>query len=147
MLRVLLGLILFPVVTLLAVAGVIEVLAAVGLSKSHEAGTLAFGILSGLIVGLATSTLVIWKSGNAFRTLSLLRPRFSEPIASCIEFGVAGALLIGGGMLAAILLLGHTRPADWDFDRIPASMGVGFTVFLLGGGLPVGLIRRRRRSP
>ena len=53
MLRVLLGLILFPVVTLLAVAGITEVLVAVGLSKSQQAGTLAFGVLSGAIVGLS----------------------------------------------------------------------------------------------
>ncbi len=126
MLRIVFGLILFPVVTLLAVAGTTEVLVAVGWSASHEAGAVAFGIISGVIVGLATSTLAVWKSGNVFRNLlPSLRSRVPEPIASCIEFSVVGALLFGGGMLAGILLLGHTRREGWGIDRIPASMGLG----------------------
>jgi hypothetical protein len=44
------------------------------------------------------------------------------------------------------LLLGHTRPVGWDFDRIPAWMGLGFTIFLFCGGLPVGLNRKRKRN-
>jgi hypothetical protein len=128
--------------------GLAEILVTVGVAEGHEVEALAFGTISGVIVGLATSTLVVWKAGNGFRNLlQSMRSRLPEPIALCIEFSVAGALLFGGGMLAGILLLGHTRPADWDFVRIPAWMGAGFTIFLFGGGLPAGLMRRRRRSP
>lgn len=144
--RVVLGLILFPIVTLLVVSVVTEGLVAVGLFQSHlEAGT-AFVIILGAIVGLATSAIVVWKSGDIFRkALDLMRSKLPEPVHSCIEFGILGSLLFGGAMVAGILLLGHTRPIGWDFNRVLPSMGLGFAVFLIGG-LPVGLWRKSRRS-
>jgi hypothetical protein len=53
-----------------------------------------------------------------------------------------GALILGGIMLTGILLLGHTRPIGWDFDRIPLLMGLAFIVFAVAGFV-VGHRRRR----
>jgi hypothetical protein len=145
--RVVLGLIVFPIVTLLVAMGLTEVLVAVGRSENHEVGGVVFASISGVIVGLTTSVLIGWKSGVIFRkSLVLLRTGLREPVVSCIEFGVVGALLFGGVMLVGILLLGHARPVGWSFDRIPTWMALGSAIFLIGGS-PVGLWRKPRRSP
>jgi hypothetical protein len=142
--RVVLGLILFPVVTLLMAAVFTELLTAAKLSENHENSGLLFVTIASAIVGIATSVLIVWKSGGLFRKLLVsMRSKLPEPVHSCIEFGVLGGLLFGGIMVAGILLLGHTRPAGWDFNRVLPSMGLGFALFLLGG-LPVGIWRKRR---
>ena len=108
-----------------------------------EAGGKDSGGLAGFIVGIAVFALFVWKAGPLFqRAFEASRTRLAEPIASCVLFGVVGALLLGGGMTAGILLLGHTRPVGWDFDRIPVWMGVGFVVFGVAGFV-VGHRRRR----
>ena len=56
--RVVLGMVLFPVVTFLVVIGVNEVLLAVGLFQSHVEGGAAFVTIVGAIVGLAISAIV-----------------------------------------------------------------------------------------
>jgi len=140
-----LALVLLPVVTLLVAGGLTEILVAVGLSK-NDVAAVAFATISGVVVGLATSALVAWKSHSGLRKiLSFTRLRLPEPIPSCIEFGVVGALVSGGAILAVILLLGHTRPEGWDLDRILPSMGLGFALFLLAG-LSVGLMRRHSNN-
>jgi hypothetical protein len=144
--RVVLGLIAFPIVTLLVAMGLTEGLIAVGRSEGHEVGGILFATISGVIIGLATSVFIGWKSDVMFRkSLVLLRTGLREPVVSCIEFGVVGALLFGGVMLAGILLFGHARPASWSFDRIPTWMALGSAIFVVVG-LPVGLWRKRRRS-
>ena len=40
-------------------------------------------------------------------------------MSSCVLIGVVGALILGGGMAAGILLLGHTRPFGWASGRDP----------------------------
>jgi hypothetical protein len=108
-----------------------------------EAGGKDSGGIAGFVVGIAVFTLLVWKSGTLFeRVFEPARARLSEPISSCLLFGVVGALLLGGIMLTGILLLGHTRPMGWDFDRIPLLMGLGFMVFAVAGFV-VGLRRRR----
>jgi hypothetical protein len=102
------------------------------------------GGIAGFFIGIAVFSLLVWKSGTLFqKAFEAAHARQSEPIASCLLFGVVGSLLLGGGMAAGILLLGHTRPIGWDFDRIPLLMGVGFMVFAIAGFV-VG--RRRRRT-
>ncbi len=142
--RVVLGLIVFPFVTLLVAALLSELLSAAQLPENHENSGLLFVTIASAVVGIATSVLVVWKSGGQFRRLLIaMRSKLPEPVHSCIEFGVLGGLLFGGVMIAGILLLGHTRPVGWDFDRVLPSMGLGFALFLLGG-LPVGIWRKRR---
>lgn len=144
--RVVLGLILFPVVTLLVAAILTEILTASKLSQNHESAGLAFITIASAFVGLATSGFAVWKSGRVSRSLLMsIRAKLPEPVHSCIEFGIFGALLFGGVMLAGILLLGHARPIGWDFNRVLPSMALGFALFLIGG-LPVGLWRKRRRG-
>lgn len=109
-----------------------------------EAGGTDSGGIAGIVAGIAVFTLIVWKSGALFqRAFDTAHARLSEPIASCLLFGAVGALLFGGVMLAGILLLGHTRPVGWDFDRIPHLMALGFTVFAVAG-LAVGFLKRRR---
>jgi hypothetical protein len=142
--RIVAGLIVFPIVTLLSMSVVSELLSFFKLSQNHENAQLTFAFIASALIGLSVATLTVLKSGGVFRNLLVgVRTRIPEPAHSCIEFGVVGALLFGGIMLAGILLLGHTRPTGWDFNRVLPSMAVGFTLFLIGG-LPVGLWRRRR---
>lgn len=109
-----------------------------------EAGGKNSGGIAGFIVGIVVFSLLVWKSDTLLqKAFETAHARLSEPIASCLLFGVVGSLLLGGGMAAGILLLGHTRPIGWDFDRIPLLMGVAFIVFAVAG-LFVG--RRRRRT-
>jgi hypothetical protein len=144
--RVALGLAVFPVVTLLVAAVVAEALVALGISQSHVEGEIAFMAVFSILTGLAVSVLLVRKSGRVFRrALDLARAKLPEPVRSCVRFGILGALLSGGIMVAGILLLGHTRPIGWDFNHVLPSMALGFAVFVIGG-LPVGLWRKRRRS-
>ena len=109
-----------------------------------EAGGKESGGIAGFVVGIAVFAVLVWKAGSLLqKAFEVAHRRLSEPIASCVLFGVAGALFLGGGMAAGILLLGHTRPASWDFDRVPLWMGVGFMIFA-AAGFVVG--RRRRRA-
>ncbi len=108
-----------------------------------EVGGKDSGGIAGFVVGIAFFPLFVWKTAPLFqRAFETSRRRFSEPISSCALFGVSGALILGGGMAGGILLLGHTRPVGWDFDRIPLWMGVGFMVFGVAGFV-VGRQRRR----
>jgi len=108
-----------------------------------EAGGKDSGGIAGFIVGIAVFALLVWKAGSLLqKVFERTRAGLPEPIASCLLFGVVGAVMLGGGMAAGILLLGHTRPEGWDFDRIPLWIGVGFMVFGVAGFV-VG--RRRRR--
>jgi hypothetical protein len=141
-----LALLAFPVVTFLVAMGLAGILVAARLSVEHIEGELLFTTVTGAIVGLATSVFIVWKSGSVLHgILALMRSRLPEPFVSCLEFSVTGAFLFGGVMLAVILLLGHTRPIGWNFDRILPTMGFGFVLFF-AVGLPVGLVRKRRRN-
>jgi ABC-type multidrug transport system permease subunit len=121
-----------------------KILVAVGLYENHVVGGLAFVTIFGAVVGLAVSIVVAWKLGGVLRKLAaLVGSRLPEPFLSCIEFGVAGSVLLGGLMLATILLLGHARPAGWDFQNVLPLMVLGFGLFLVAG-LTVGLWRRRQ---
>lgn len=132
---VVLGLVLSPVIAVL------------GFIVWYEAGGKNSGGIFASVVGIAAFILIVWKSGGILRRiLERARSTFPEPIQSCIEFSVVGAFLFGGVMLAGILLLGHTRPIGWEFDRVLPSMALGFAVFFVAG-LPVGLLRRRKGDP
>jgi hypothetical protein len=109
-----------------------------------EAGGKDSGGIAGFIVGIAVFALLVWKAGSLLqKAFDSARAGLPEPIASSLLFGVVGAVLLGGGVAASILLLGHTRPVGWDFDRIPLWMGVGFMIFAVAGFV-VG--RRKRRA-
>jgi hypothetical protein len=115
-----------------------------------ELGKLGVGLLVSVIVGgvagILTFILIVWKSGTWFRKLlNLVLSGVHEPMRSCLEFGLLGALIVGGAALAAILFLGHTRPAGWELNRLPELMGVGFAIFFIVG-LRVGLDRRARKN-
>jgi len=65
-----------------------------------EAGGKDSGGIFGFVVGVVTFFLIVWKSRTVFRSLvAVMRSRLREPIASCIEFGVVGALVFGGVLL------------------------------------------------
>lgn len=137
--------VLFPAITLLAAMVLAEGLVRLGVSQSHEVGGVALVTVVGASVGLIASVLAARKSTGVLRQiLEAGRPRAHEPLASCIEFGVAGAVLAGGVMLAGILFLGHARPSGWSLERTPFWMGISLVVGM-AAGLPVGLLRRRRR--
>lgn len=116
----------------------------VGSIAWYEAGGKDSPGIAGLIVGVAFFALMVWKGRLLLqKTFMVMRIRLPEPLASCTLFGVAGSVLLGGGMAAGILLLGHMRPEGWDFNRIPLWMGVGFVIFAFAGYL-VG--RRKQRA-
>lgn len=141
---VVVAIVLFPIATLLVAMMLTKILVAVGLYEKHMVMGLVLAGVSGAMVGLAVSIVVARKFGGALRKLGvLIGPRLPEPFMSCIEFGVAGSALLGGLMLTIILLLGHARPAGWDFQYVLPMMGVGFALFVVVG-LPVGLWRRRQ---
>ena len=132
---VILGIVLFPVVMVIAAIGWLKV-----------AGDNNFGIVLGAVVALSTSVLIIWKGACIFRKLlETLRSRLPEPIYSCLAFGTSGALSTGGIMLVVILLLGHTRPMGWELDRIPTWMAIVFAICVVCI-LPSGIQRRRARK-
>jgi hypothetical protein len=132
---VVLGLVLFPVVMVIVLVGW-ERVAGVGL----------LGTVVATAAGLAIFVLVVWKGHGMLRGgLYNLGSRFPEPLYSCLEIGVSGALAIGVFMAVPILLLGHTRPMGWEFDRIPRWMAFAFLVGLVCG-LPLGIQRRRVRK-
>jgi hypothetical protein len=110
-----------------------------------DMGSLAFFPVC-IALGLAVSALVVWK-GPPFiqRGLHVLRAKSPEPFWSCFISGVAATASVGLLMSVPILLLGHTRPQDWDFGRIPPFMAVAFLVGL-ACGMPAGMKRRRERK-
>lgn len=141
--RVVAGLILFPVVTLIAAMLLTELLVVTKLMDSHLEGSLVFVTALGAVVGLATCAVVIWAPKTISQKIpNLARVKPPEPIASCLKFGSAGAILFGGPLLAAILILGHTRPIGWDFDKLPYLAGAGFIVVGVAGWR-VGLEKKR----
>jgi hypothetical protein len=141
---VVVAIVLFPIATLIVAMTLTKILVAVDLYENHVVGGLALAAASGAIVGLAVSIVVVRKLGGVLRKLgALVGSRLPEPFMSCIEFGVTGSALLGGLMLTIILLLGHARPAGWDFQNVLPMMGLGFALFLVVG-LPVGLWRRRQ---
>jgi hypothetical protein len=96
-------------------------------------GTYSSSIAGG-IAGISVFTLIVWKFGTLFEEgFQIVQTALSEPIASCLLFGLVGSFLLGGVLLAAILLLGHTRPMGWDFTRIPLLIVFGFLLFGLLG--------------
>jgi hypothetical protein len=97
-------------------------------------------------VSLAVLVLVVWK-GSAFlrRAIYLLRAKSPEPLYSCLVLGIAATLSMGVFMSVPILLLGHTRPEDWDLDRIPRWMAIAFVAGLVYG-VPSGMKRKRERK-
>jgi hypothetical protein len=133
---VVVGLVLFPVIG--------GELAFLWGKVAGDTGPLTFPVCMAL--GLAVSALVVWK-GPSFiqRGLYVLRAKSPEPFYSCFISGVAATASVGLFMSVPILLLGHTRPEGWDFDRIPPLMAVAFLVGL-AYGLPAGMKRRRERK-
>ena len=142
--RLVLGVALFPAITILAALGLGEFMFAFGLSKSYELASAAFCTIGGAMIGAVVSVYVVRRSGFAFSSWrEAIRPRLREPMASCLEFGFLGALISGGVLLSVIFLLGHARPAGWDLDRVLPTMGFGFILFS-AVGLRLGLARRRK---
>jgi hypothetical protein len=83
--RAILGLVLFPIVMLLAALVVFKLLVSIGLYKNHESGALVFGSISSALVGLATSVVFVWKSPRIFRNPRIFsRLGLREPIVSCL---------------------------------------------------------------
>ena len=128
------------VILALVISPVIGLLSAIAW---FEAGWQDSGGIAGFIVGMVVFAFLAWKGGSLLqKAFETARGRLSEPTASCMLFGLVGALVLGGGMAAGILLLGHTRPIGWDFDKIPLWMGVGFVVFAVAGFV----VGRRRQG-
>jgi hypothetical protein len=96
-----------------------------------------------LLVNVTVFLLIVWKSGTYLHRLFDACRRLPQPFCLSIELGSLGACLFGGVMLTVILVLGHTRPAGWEFDRIPLVGALGFAVFFTAG-LLIGLLGRRR---
>jgi hypothetical protein len=110
------------------------------------AGVGLLGMLFSTAAGLAVFVLVVWKGHGTLRGgLYTLGSRLPEPIYSGLVIGVSAALVAGVFMAVPILLLGHTRPMGWEFDRIPPWMAIAFLAGLVCG-LPLGIQRRRARK-
>jgi hypothetical protein len=102
------------------------------------------GMIASAAIALLVSVLIFWKGlGVVVKGLHHLRSTLPEPLYSGLTFGLTGALAVGGLMTTVILLLGHTRPIGWDFDRIPIWMAIAFLV-CLGSGLSSGAERKRK---
>ena len=98
-----------------------------------------------MALGLGVSVLAVWKSNSIIqRGLYVVRAKSPEPFYSCLISGLAATVAVGALMSVPILLLGHTRPEGWEFDRIPPFMAVAFLVGL-ACGVPAGMKRRRER--
>ncbi len=109
-------------------------------------GSQYLGGIVALAVGTLAFVFTLWKAPRVIRRLlDSLALLVTEPMFSCVAAGVAGALLTGSVMLTMILLLGHTRPGDWEIDAIPRWMGIAFLISLLCG-LPLGLQRKRHKK-
>jgi hypothetical protein len=107
----------------------------------YEAGGKNSGGIIAIVVGCAVFVLTVWKAGGMLRNVQRATlSRLPEPLRSSVEFSFSGALLFGGVMVVGILLLGHTRPVGWEFDRVLPSMAWGAAIFLVVG-LVVGLSR------
>lgn len=116
---------------LLALAAVVLVGAAVGVSAATTATVLERRLEAGLFLALGAET---WKVVAFF-------------LAEAVVLGLAGGLLGGLGGLAGGRLLGR-----WVFDvtvpwvplLLPVALGVGVAVSLVGAGLPVLRVLRGR---
>jgi hypothetical protein len=96
------------------------------------------------LVSFAVFVLTVWKSGTVIRKLlAVMRRAISEPLYSCLAFGLVGGFVTGSILLIGVLFLGHTRPAGWELNRVVPSTGLGFLI-AFAAGLPVGLHRRNR---
>ncbi len=127
----------------LVIAPVVGVVGGVAWSETADKNS---GTLAALILGIAVFALLVWKGSPLLQRLfQAAGASLPEPVASSLLFGVIGAILPGGGMAALILVLGHTRPEGWDFDRIPIWMGAGFVVFAVIGFV-IGRLRQRARN-
>jgi hypothetical protein len=131
-----LGLALFPLVTVIALCGWV---------RATGGDLIGMGTLLAAAVGLAFPALVVWKGHGAVLGIYSLRSRLPEPIYSCLAIGVSGALAVGVLAAVSIVLLGHTRPTGWEFDRIPPWMAIAFPVGL-ACGLLLGIHRRRAKK-
>jgi hypothetical protein len=132
---IILGLVLFPIVMVLAIRGWVR-----------SGGADVLGMLLGLAAGVTVFVLVVWKAPAMLRNgLDTLRAKSPEPLYSCLEMGIALALAIGVLMAVPIFLLGHARPEGWDLDRIPTFMAGAFLLGLIFGAR-LGLERRRERK-
>jgi hypothetical protein len=70
---------------------------------------------AGTVIGFIVFCLIVWGSAPLFRKgLESLQRRISEPVFSCVEFGVAGASLVAGLFGFTELYLGHMRPVGWE---------------------------------
>jgi hypothetical protein len=97
-------------------------------------------------VSLAVLVFVAWKGPDFLRRgIYVLRAKSPEPLYSCLVPGIAATLSVGVFMSVPILLLGHTRPEGWDFDRIPRWMAIAFVAGLVYG-VPSGMKRKRERT-
>lgn len=116
---------------LLALAAVVLVGAAVGVSAATTATVLERRLEAGLLLALGAQT---WKVVAFF-------------LSEAVVLGLAGGLLGGLGGLAGGRLLGR-----WVFDvavpwvplLLPVALGVGVAVSVLGAGLPVLRVLRGR---
>lgn len=86
------------------------------------------------LIYVATFACIVWKSRSLLRkALDRLRDALPSSAYSGVEIGLAGAFVLGGGMLGGILILGHTRPSSWTFGNVLLAAALGFLVFLIVG--------------
>jgi hypothetical protein len=80
------------------------------------------------------------------RVLEASWSKLPEPIHTCIEFGVTGAFVVGGVTLGGIVMLGHLRPASFDWDHTLPVTSVSFLI-CSRLGWPIGVARRPKPGP
>jgi hypothetical protein len=101
------------------------------------------------LISVPVFACTIWKTHGFFRkSLGRVGATLPEPVYSGVVLGLVGASVLGGGILAGILILGHTRPDSLNTSNIPLALGLGFLMFLVVG-FAVGSWRlwRNHREP
>lgn len=111
----------------LLIAPVSVILVASGCSRVGM--PLAYARMADMVALALSMGLICWYVPRLIRgMLTGIERRCPTPVYGFVEWGTAGALLVGGAIFMIILIFGHSRPDGWNFDVAWPLSGAAFVL-------------------